>query len=351
MRRFQENVIRRWHEPRRAASRRKSGFTRRAFTLLELLLSLFLILVILVMVYRFYQSSMMTREAGSEVAKEVMTMRAILSGIAEDIRHTVDQVPGDSLAFRGTEEKITIVRLRMPENYAFEEHESIYDDLPPMQKDLVRIQYHLLEHPELEDENGEPLVLGLWRNEQKRFDPNPSFVVEENETEEGLDGFDELEEMDDSETEEVPMMEGEMIAPEVKYLKFEYFDGVQWRDRWQVAYEAPDTGGEDASVDPEAEAEEGENVEIPAVSQSGIGGVGYALPQAVRVTIGLVPMTPEEKDMASAIMEDRQEEEELLEHYGDRYQIVVSIPIADPTLLSSVKHGLENQPDLQMGGQ
>lgn len=320
-------------------TRRQAGVRRRAFTLLELLLSLFLIIVIMAMVFRFYSSAMETRERGREVAHEVMLMRAILEGIADDIRQTVDQVPGDERGFAGTEETITIVRTRLPEAYAFQIHESMREELPPMQKDLERIRYELIYDEENLDEHNNPIIHGLWRSVQKRFDPNPRFAVVDEETGEQVDTPEGT----------VPMIEGELIAPEVKYLKFEFYDGVEWRDRWQVAYEGMVPGGEgEEAVD---EYEEGENVEMPAVSQAGIGGVGYALPQAVRVTIGLIPEDPEKRDFDVSVLQDRRREEEELEHHGDRYTIVVNLRMADPSLLSSRKHGLENQPDLQLGGR
>ena len=324
----------------RTSERTRGGRLRRrragGFTLLELLLALSLMILIMGIVFGFYRNILRTREEGSQVAKEVMLTRALLEGLAKEIRHASDIVPGDGRGFRGTRDSITILRYHIPDmGRAYTEYDGVDADLPPGQKDLGRITYSLAksEDEELVDEEGDPLVFGLFRSEQTAFDPNPSFVVVDDET--GEEAEESLEPRQ--------RVFGELLAPEIKYLEFRYFDGAKWRDRWQVAYEGPAVGGE-------VSEEEEVDIDRPASSRNGLGGVGYALPQAVRITIGREPLDPEEKERLEAEAEGMVDEYEELEYYPGRYTIIVYLRQADPSLLSSRKHGLENQPDDLFGG-
>src|SRR5690606_17497908 len=130
--------------------------------------------------------------------------------------------------------------------------------------DLVRVSYELLKDEELVDDEGVPLVHGLWRSEQKRFDPSPDFVVPE-------DAQSMVEREGEAVPVDIPQPEGELYAPEIKYLRFQYFDGSQWRDQWQVEDDAGGVGLGKAAAS---------------------GKVTYALPQAVMITLGRVRVDP-----------------------------------------------------------
>jgi hypothetical protein len=92
-------------------------------------------------------------------------------------------------------------------------------------------------------------------------------------------------------------VELDLVAPEMKYLRFRYFDGVEWLDRWTVGEQ---------------------------------GGLGNSLPQAVEITVGYDPIPPE-------IEEDEEldlENEDLLPAPPEPYSqststIVVRLPQAD----------------------
>ena len=243
--------------PGSAESRRRGGVSSRsargrAFTLLEVILALFLMILLLSGVYSFYATVLRARAEGGRIARDAMLTRALLERIAAELRHAADVVPGDGIGFRGEKDSITIVRTRMPELYAFDEFDLIRDEPPPAQMDIERIRYELLWDEELEDEEGVLLCHGLWRTVQKTFDPNPRFVVKEAEAGEGED--------ENEDRIAAPRAEGELIAPEIKYVRFAYFDGAEWRDQWQVVDEE---GGLD-------------------MGQAAASGQGsYALPQAV----------------------------------------------------------------------
>jgi len=208
----------------------------------------------------------------------------------------------------------------MPELYAFEEFDEMVDDLPPAQMDLERVRYELLYDEELVDDNDDPYCHGLWRSVQKTFDPNPKFVMADDAEGGGADE-------DEDELLSRPRIEGELVAPEIKYVRFEYFDGAQWHDQWQVV---TDEGGLDTG--PQAAAGKG----------------GYALPQAVRITLGQIPIPLDEKE-ALEDLEREEEEEEDKEHHPDRFTLAVSLLQADPSLMSSRQYGVADQLGRQEG--
>jgi hypothetical protein len=264
----------------------------------------------------FYQGVVKTRDVGSKVAVEAIAARAILNRMADELRHAVALVPGDGRGFSGTKESITIVRTRLPENYAFDEYGE-HDDLPPAQMDLIRVTYHLYwdEEGRVDETTGIRICYGVWRTEQKTFDPNPRFVMAADADE----GPQEGEELD------VPKPENELYAQEIKYLRFEYYDGVKWRDRWNVAAEGG-TGGADEGGGGGAEG-----------GMAGFGGDRTCvLPQAVKITIGRVPVPPEEDEDKT---QDEEEERDRLIYHPDRFTTVVYLTQADQSLLSSRRKG------------
>ncbi len=279
--------------------------------------------MILSSVYAFYATLLRARTQGGQIARDAMLTRALLEQIAEEIRHATDIVPGDGIGFRGEKDHITIVRTRMPELYAFAEFDPVRDEPPPAQMDLLRVRYELLWDEELEDEEGNPVCHGLWRSVQKTFDPNPKFIVKD-EAEPG-DGGDENDEEDEDNRFNAPQIEGELIAPEIKYVRFEYFDGADWRKQWQVV-------GEEGGVDMGPTAATGQGT--------------YALPQAVKITLGQVPVPPEED---RDLLELEEEEEEDEEYHPDRFTLVVHLLQADPSLASSRKYGVVDAQGREQG--
>jgi len=317
--------------PRNIAIPVRAG-SRRAFTLLEVVLALFLMIVILSGVYAFYATSLRARHEGGEATRDIALIRWILDRMADEIRHATDIVPGDGIGFSGTEDEITIIHTRMPELYAFKKFDSVRQELPPAQMDILRIHYQLLWDDEFEDEEGVPICHGLWRSEQKTFDPNPKFIMTESE-EPGEDSFEEESEDQGEEGEQEQKEEskpikpeGELLAPEIKYLKFEYFDGAEWLDRWQSS--------EDAAADTAGAALFGQG--------------GYALPQAVKITIGRDRVSPEDEEFDLTEL-DEEEGFKDEEYHPDRFTVVVYLMQADQSLLSSRQYGLAEQLGRQEG--
>ena len=317
-------------ETAKANMRAKSIAGRRGFTLLEVLLALMLAILLISGVFGFYQMVLRAQDEGTTATRDCRMGRSILASMANEIRHATSIVPGDGIGFQGDRYKITIVKLGLTERYAFDEYEPMRDKLPPAQLDLRRVTYELLWDDELKDlqDDSKRLCHGLWRTEQKTFDPNPSFVVNQ----------DDPTSLEDAQNTDNPAMlgpqpEGELYAPEIKYLEFAYFDGAQWRDRWQT------------NVDGEASSG----------SKSGSTGVGpldsgSPLPQAVRITIGKVSVDPENEVFDLSKWSELESNPEEKEYYPDRFTIVVPVLEADRTLMSSRKYGVSDSIARQEGG-
>lgn len=301
---------------------------RTAFTLLEVLISLGLMIGMLAGVFTFYMTVLKANDAGTRASRDALVANALLRRIAEEIRHACDIVPGDGLGFSGTHDQIVIVRTKLPEGYAFEKHDGITDQFPPGQQDIARITYELVWDDELKDDEGVKVCHGLLRSEQRTFDPNPTFVVKASDSSSnGLgaaqdDGTD----AQNKNTGVVIPVDRELVAPEIKYVRFEYFDGAKWMDKWQNQQQQ---SGDDLT---------------------GLSGGDHALPQAVRVTLGHVRVAPEEETLNLDQLKKMSDEEKRKEFHPDRFTIVVYLEQADQSMLSSRGFAAKNDPDLQTGG-
>lgn len=323
MNRISDRQAKQWRGPRRRVVQ-PASHCRSGMTLLEVTLSLGLIILMMGGVWSFYTSVLRARKEGIEIPKEVNMTRTILNKIAGELRQAVDVVPGDGKGFRGEKRSITIVCARMPDlGQAYEEFDEFEkEDRPPAQMDLKRVSYQLLWDTESELALEQPICHGLYRTEQRTFDPNPSVQLERSAAEmEGLTGEGDYR----GEEEEFtgPQPEGEIYAREIKFLRFRYYDGVTWHDTWQVQDES---GGVDTSKAALA------------------GKEAYALPQAVEITIGREPLPMEiielELEEDSAFDTEDSIEEEEGGYYPDRRSIVVYLPLSDRSLLTTREQGI-----------
>lgn len=283
-------------------------------------------------VFGFYVSVLKARDVGGQVTRDSLLAKALLRRMAEELRQACDIVPGDGRGFSGTHNQIEFVRAKMPEGYAFDKHDSIADQLPPGQEDLCRITYELVWDEEQEDDEGVKICHGLLRSEQKTFDPNPKLVVKGQE--------DKATAVEGEEEEDKPgggaimPVERELVAPEIKYIRFEYFDGAEWQDRWK---------NETANV---AQGSSG-----GGLFGGGGGQNDHALPQAVRITIGKKRVPPEDEELNITQLRQMDERARKQLHHPDRFTVVIYLEQADQSLLSSRRFGSKNNPDLQTGGQ
>jgi len=297
-----------------------------AFTVFEVLVALCLAILLVSALAVFYSGALTSRERGSKLAAEAIQTRTMLNRIAEELRQAVPLVPGDGKGFQGTADSITNVRTRLPAKSTFQEY-SAFDTLPPAQPALMRVTYHLYwDEEERKDDEGIIICYGVWRTEQTTFDPNPKLVVVNKgpEDEEG------------EEVVEVPQPVGELYAPEIKFLRFEYYDGIKWRDRWNMPATSGDSGDSGGGSD-----STGESTADSAQTPNGT----CVLPQAVRITMGRVRQTPDEQALDISQLKEEREERERRELHSDRFTMAVYLPQSDQSLLSSRKKGSKDDKD------
>lgn len=273
-------------------------------TLLEILLALSLIVMLLAGVYIFYVNTMRARESADLLTKDVALTRFVLERMANDIRHAAAFTPGFGVGLTGDRHQITLYRYVMPETDVFAEYDPDLGNLPPAKADLRKITYSLLIDDEHVDENGDPIVHGLWTTRQQTLN---QVVVFADEGDGGGGGFDLDRDEKGGQTvqdAEIPSgLETELMAPEIKYLEFMYFDGAEWAPEW--------IGGDKK-----------EN----------------SLPQAVMITVGRIPVTPEEEEFDVSVLEtmDKEAREELEKEHPDRFALIVRLPQADRFLNSRI---------------
>lgn len=213
-------------------------------TLIELLLALGLIALVSVTMFMFYEQVLAWREHGRRFMTEGHLARVIAHKIADEIRCADGLLAGMGPGIGGKERQITLQTLVIPDKDVFR-RQSITGRPPQGQCDIREVKYYLAydeggthDYP---DGTTGPHPMGLVRSEMKTL--LQPLVNEENEESLSLD----------------------LLSPEIKYLRFRYFDGAEWLDRWTLG-------------------------------NSGFAGMANTLPQAVEVTVGYEELPPEKEN-------------------------------------------------------
>lgn len=292
---------------------------RRALTLLEVIISVALIAMLMGAMVTFFWQVVEVRDTAAEAADRMQVARQVLARIEaelrscigaetigfpieqplveeefledeEDIIRTEEEVvveeegeltaeladlfagaaatdpnaplTGNVPLLIGNRRNITFLTARLPAEHQYE-FISVDEMPPPAQHDLTQASYWLWVDPEETDEDGEPIIGGIMRTEKKTLN---QFLVE----------FDD------------PLdVRNDLWSPELGYLEFRYFDGVEWDTVWDVTK-------------------------------------GNSLPQLIQVTVGFEPCTNDELDNRDL------DEYPLIDYpYGDdkvhsdRYSIIV----------------------------
>jgi hypothetical protein len=255
-------------------------------TLIELVLAMTLVVLVAAMMFGFYDVSLKTREQGRIAVNDGFLAQRVAHQIAEEVRACNGFLSSMGPGVSGTDRFISIQYVQFPGKHLFYRRD-ITEELPPAECDIRQVQYYLgydreedYEPFEYPDGTEGPKPLGLVRREIKTpfqtafFDNDPKSVA--------LD----------------------LISEELKYVRFRYFDGVDWTDQWDI--------GETA-------------------------GGGNSLPQAVEITVGyraLKPPEEEEDGDEVEASEDEMNASDLLpalpEPYAtDTYTITVRLHQAD----------------------
>ncbi|MGD8453047.1 MAG: prepilin-type N-terminal cleavage/methylation domain-containing protein [Phycisphaerae bacterium] len=243
----------------------------RGLTLLEVVISITLITMLVGALLTFYFGSLNMRQQAAAIADRTEVARLVLSRIAAELRGCLGT---EQFGFpveprlTGDRRSIHFVTTALPADEQYQFY-SEFDTLPPGQHDLVELSYMLHINPDEETEDGDPVVEGLLRVEKKTLN---QFLVDEEDPEQ---------------------LRHDLWSPELHYLEFRYFDGVEWTTTWDL--------------------EE-----------------GNPLPQLVQVTVGFDPLLREEyedQDLTTYPIADYPLGDDQV--HPDRYSIIVRIPAAD----------------------
>lgn len=319
---------------------------RSAVTLLEIVLAVGLLISLTSMTYWFYSSALATRKGGVAEAHKLRLARVVLDQIATEIRQ-VSSVTGDyGTGLLGDKERIRIVSRQVPAS------DLSRVSFPITQKseeyDLIYTEYKIARHPEIQDDDGWELPLGLARIERRIPRPEPVLqnTGEANSGDNGGTGADTsggqgaqagqdsaagpqsqggggsfFEQLRADEDDELsgdanvgapglgPQIDWEeLYAPEIRYLRFCYYDGHKWWDTWQISGDNP-------------------------------------LPQLVMVTIGYEGHPPCGEGLGQNEANDTNDEfcecltrepPDCKPLAPDQYSTVVRVPTADPLFRSRV---------------
>lgn len=248
-------------------------------TVLEVVLAIGLMVMVSAMMFGFYDQCLRRRELVKETISSGYLARAIAHKIADEIRSANGFVPQAGPGITGTERMITLQTIAIPDRKLFSRL-GIEDTPPPAECDVRQVQYYLgydeeEENHEYPDGTTGPRPMGLVRREIKTL---YQVVLDETRRK---------------------SVEIDLLAPELKYLRFRYFDGVEWVDRWDLGLQAE-------------------------------GQLGNSLPQAVEVTVGYGETPPPDVEAEEEGLEGNDSLPAPPEPYSnDSYTIMVRLTQAD----------------------
>jgi len=251
----------------------------RAFTLLEMLLAIGLLLLLTSAMYTFYWMALDVRQRGTRRVEGTQLARVIAQRIANEIRGSGAVLNTLGAGIIGTEHEITLNTVVLPDQDLLLRRRGLTDKPIPAQSDIREIRYYLgydpddeIEYPEAGRSGGRNL--GLVRREIKTL--HQASVRSDHREE----------------------VDTDLFAPEITYIRFRYFDGVDWLKKWQLSAVLPEQN---------------------------------ALPQAVEVIVGYDPPVPPPDPE-----EEEAEEDTDVNVYSDpepystsKFSVVVRLPTAD----------------------
>ena len=313
-----------------------SRHARSGVTLIEILLAMSILVVVSSMTYWFYASTLETGDRTTDNAYRLRLARVLLDHIAKEIRQSAGITVDDRVGITGEPERILLSSYRVPSREQIKER-TARDAPRPAEYDLTKLEYKIARHPEVLDDDGYEIALGLARNEIPIPRPLPVNKIDEFEDEVGAEQEDEFPvdgEFSAGEEESGDVGLGpdinwdELYAPEIRYLRFCYFDGFKWWDSWSVTGESP----------------------LPQLVQVTIGYEGHPA-FGEEFGIGLV-----NEEFCTCLNEDPVD---CLPLASDQYAMVVRVPQADPLFRSRINRETQalmeavsdDEEDNEEGGQ
>ncbi len=245
---------------------------RRGLTLLEVIIAVAIMAILLGMMATFFWQTLRVRGIVEDEVDRTAVARMVLGRMSEELRGVLgaEQIrfPQGQQRLVGDRRSITFLTTTLPRerDYGFRDE---FEPPPPGAHDIRMLSYRLDYRDDQQDPNGDPLNFGILRTE---MDTLGQTVVEEE---------------DPLAVRDTPW------APEIKYLEYRYFDGVEWTTTWDLT-------------------------------------AGNSLPQMIQITLAYEPISFDE-------WEDRDLDEWPLEEYplgpdvpqDERYSMIVRLPAAD----------------------
>jgi hypothetical protein len=256
----------------------------RGLTLFEVVISIALIALLLGALLTFFWQTLEIRDVAARAADRTQLIEQVLARMADELRGTLaaEKVGFPVQRFVGERRKITFLTTPLPprSSYAFYRESEVR---PVPEHDLREITYELWIDPEKTTEEGDPLVGGILRTERRAI--NPSLAQDEI-----------------TEDKDLLYRRHDLWAPELGYLEFRYFDGVEWSTSWNVAE-------------------------------------GNPLPQLIQITVGFDSLTRE-------ALEDQDLQTYPLDQFPlgpdvpniNRYSMMVRLPAADAMFTSRIQN-------------
>lgn len=189
----------------------------RALTLFEVIISIALIAMLLAALLTFFWQTLAIREQAAAALDRTQIVQQVLDRMSSELRNAIgcEQVGFPITCFAGDRRSITFVTnpLPGPDSYAFYRESEVR---PMPEHDLREITYALWIDPEETTEDGEPLVGGILRTERRAINPL-------------------LTEAEIPEDEDLLYLRHDLWSPELGYLEFRFFDGIEWNTTWNVS--------------------------------------------------------------------------------------------------------------------
>ena len=262
---------------------------RKSFTLIEVLLAVSIIMMIMGTVYAFYTHSVKVTQMAKAKMQDSQLARVLLFKIAAELRALTTSGSRFTTVMSGEAESIEFITTVVPSRLVFFPQD-ITDGGRVIEHDLRLVHYSLGR-----DEDDEENILGIRRDELRCLltpiiDEKSASELTPEEIEEAKEDQRKFKFSLDSDSDqavsEQPLISQVILSDRIKYLRFDYYDGTQWLNRWDPT--EPDT-----------------------------------IPRAVKVTIGFTQVSEEEYRREQLVpMEERP--------WGDdRYELIVSLILSD----------------------
>lgn len=229
---------------------RRISHRRAGVTLLEVVLSIGLSVMLIGLVFGFYGSVVRDRTQALKDTQRLQQARVVLAQMAHEIRQSSAFTPYYGAGLVGGRDWIQVFTTRLPRRILSEDRSRFLKPIPA-EFDLMEVRYYIARHEDIEDEEGFPLALGMVRKETRLIGKGKlvGSVHGRNRPGDGID--DGLSDETDDERERLgpdsdvglteedqlsdePLKE-ELYAPDIKFLKFHYFDGNQWWPDWRLS--------------------------------------------------------------------------------------------------------------------